>query len=186
MELGQTETPDSLFQTPQGASEKQYPPAELEQLRSKLLELVDTVKEYSDLLLSENPELTGKLEAVRKQFEQYSPQQLNSARAALNPADMNARFGEARATLEQFRPALEAIRQERREESKMRDSPGIELRESTGIQIMNRQVCRDGTARIPWRSSVGSGSRNVRSNRCGCDLIFIAAAVVRAGLSRGL
>jgi hypothetical protein len=121
-ELGQTETPDSLFQTPQGAAEKQYPPAELEELRSKLLELVDTVKEYSDLLLSENPELSGKLTAVRKQFEQYTPQQLNTYRAALNPADMNARFGEARATLELFRPALEAIRQERREESKMRDS----------------------------------------------------------------
>src|SRR4030095_4789496 len=116
-ELNQTETPDSLFQTPQGASEKQYPPAELEQLRSKLLELVDTVKEYSDLLLSENPELTGQLAAARKQFEQYTPQQLNTARAALNPAEMNARFGEARAPLEQFRPEFESIRQERREQS---------------------------------------------------------------------
>src|SRR5437660_2842707 len=73
MELSKTETPAQLFQTPQGASEKQYPREELEQLRSKLLELVDTVKDYSDLLLPDNPELTGKLEAARKQFEQYSP-----------------------------------------------------------------------------------------------------------------
>jgi hypothetical protein len=189
-ELGQTETPDSLFQTPQGASEKQYPPAELEQLRSKLIELVDTVKEYSDLLLTENPELTGKLEAVRKQFEQYSPQQLNSARAALNPADMNARFGEARATLEQFRPALEAIRQGRREESKMRDSPGIELRESTG-KLRESTAIQVESAGLPGRDGpdpvcealVGS-ARVTYAVTAAADLIFIAAAGVRAGLSR--
>ena len=97
-----TQTAPSLFQTPQARQvEKQYPPEELEQLRSKLLELVDTVKEYSDLLLPDNPEFAGKLDAARKQFEQFSPQQLNTFRATLNPAEMNARFGEARAALEQ-------------------------------------------------------------------------------------
>jgi hypothetical protein len=181
-ELNQTETPDSLFQT-QGASEKQYPPAELEQLRSKLLELVDTVKEYSDLILSENPELTGKLAAVRKQFEQYTPQQLNTYRAALNPAEMNARFGEARATLEQFRPALEAIRQERREESKMPDLTGIKQRESTVIQIESAGLPgRDGADPV-CEALVGS-ARVTYAVTAAADLIFIAAAGVRAGLSR--
>lgn len=182
-ELNQTETPDSLFQTPQGASEKQYPPEELEQLRSKLLELVDTVKDYSDLLLSENPELTGKLAAVRKQFEQYTPQQLNTYRAALNPAEMNARFGEARATLDQFRPLLEAIRQQRREESKMRDSPG-KLRESTGIQIESAGLPgRDGPDPV-CEALVGS-ARVTYAVTAAADVIFIAAAGIRAGLSRG-
>jgi len=183
-ELNQTETPYSLFQTPQGASEKQYPPAELEQLRSKLLELVDTVKEYSDLILSENPELTGKLAAVRKQFEQYTPQQLNTYRAALNPAEMNARFGEARATLEQFRPALEAIRQQRREESKTQDSPGIKMRESTGIQIESAGLPgRDGADPV-CEALVGS-ARVTYAVTAAADVIFIAAAGIRAGLSRG-
>ena len=183
-ELNQTEIPDPLFQTPQGASEKQYPPEELEQLRSKLLELVDTVKEYSDLLLSENPELTGKLTAVRKQFEQYTPQQLNTYRAALNPADMNARFGEARATLELFRPALEAIRQERREESKMRDSAGIKTRESTGIQIESAGLPgRDGAD--PVCEALVGNARVTYAVTAAADVIFIAAAGIRAGLSRG-
>jgi hypothetical protein len=182
-ELNQTETPDPLFQTPQGASEKQYPPEELEQLRSKLLELVDTVKEYSDLILSENPELTGKLTAVRKQFEQYSPQQLNTARAALNPAEMNARFGEARATLEQFRPLLEATRQQRREESKLQDSPG-KLRESTRIQIESAGLPgRDGPDPV-CEALVGS-TRVTYAVTAAADVIFIAAAGIRAGLSRG-
>ena len=93
-------TATSLFQTPQGTQvEKQYPPEELEQLRSMLLEFVDTVKEYSDLLLPDNPELGRKLDAARKQFEQYSPQQLYTLRATLNPAEMNARFEVARAAL---------------------------------------------------------------------------------------
>jgi hypothetical protein len=183
-ELNQTETPDPLFQTPQGASEKQYPPAELEQLRSKLLELVDTVKEYSDLLLSENPELGGKLTAVRKQFEQYTPQQLNTYRAALNPAEMNARFGEARATLELFRPALEAIRQERREESKMLDSAGIKTRESTGIQSESAGLPgRDGAD--PVCEALVGNTRVTYAVTAAADVIFIAAAGIRAGLSRG-
>ena len=183
-ELNQTETPDSLFQTPQGANEKQYPPAELEQLRSKLLELVDTVKEYSDLILSENPELTGKLEAVRKQFEQYTPQQLNTYRAALNPAEMNARFAEARATLEQFRPALEAIRQQRREESKMQDSTGMKLRESTGIQTESAGLPgRDGAD--PVCEALVGNTRVTYAVTAAADVIFIAAAGIRAGLSRG-
>src|SRR5439155_13879725 len=128
-----TQTAPSLFQTPLGRQvEKQYPPEELEQLRGKLLELVDTVKEYSDLLLPDNPEFAGKLDAARKQFEQFSPQQLNTFRATLNPAEMNARFGEARAALEQYRPALESIRQEKRQRSKLRQSTGIQI-ESAGL-----------------------------------------------------
>jgi hypothetical protein len=176
MELSKTETPAPLFQTTQGAYEKQYASEELEQLRSKLLELVDTVKEYSDLILSENPELIGKLEAARKQFEQYSPQQLNTIRAALNPAEMNARFGEARATLKQFRPALESIREQRVQQSK--------LRQSTAIQIESASLPgRDGPDPV-CDALVGSG-RVTYAVTAAADLIFIAAAGVRAGLSRG-
>src|SRR5437870_1410786 len=70
---------------------KQYSPEQLEELRSNLLELVDTVKEFSDLLLPEKSDLAKQLEQARKQFEQYSPQQLNLFRATLNPAEMNTR-----------------------------------------------------------------------------------------------
>src|SRR4030095_9607879 len=89
-------------------------------------------------------------------------------RAALNPAEMNARFGEARATLEQFRPALESIRQERREQSKMRESTGTKLRESTGIQIESAglpgrdgadPVCEAlvGNARVTYAGTAAAG-----------------------------
>jgi tetratricopeptide (TPR) repeat protein len=170
-----TETAAPLFQT-QRTDEKQYPAEELEQLRSKLLELVDTVKEYSDLLLPDNPELTGKLEAARKQFEQYSPQQLNAARAALNPAEMNARFGEARAALEEYRPALESVRQQRRQQSKLRQSTGVQIN-STGLPGRDSpdSVCD---------ALVGSGRVTYAMNTA-ADVIFIAASVVKEVASRG-
>jgi len=148
-------------------------------LRSKLLELVDTVKEYSDLLLPDNPELGGKLAAVRKQFEQYNPQQLNLFRATLNPAEMNARFAEARSTLEHFRPALEAIRQSKAQQSKLQQSSGMLQIESAGLPGREGPdpVCNAlpgvGTGRVSFATSTAA------------DVIFIAAAGVRAGLSRG-
>ena len=173
-----TQTAPSLFQTPQARQvEKQYPPEELEQLRSKLLELVDTVKEYSDLLLPDNPEFAGKLDAARKQFEQYSPQQLNTLRAALNPAEMNARFGEARATLEQYRPALESIRQEKRQRSKLQQPGGMLQIESAGLPD------REGPDPV-CDALVGSGRISFALNTA-ADAIFIAAAGVRAVASRG-
>jgi len=173
-----TQTAPSLFQTPQARQvEKQYPPEELEQLRSKLLELVDTVKEYSDLLLPDNPEFAGKLDAARKQFEQYSPQQLNTLRAALNPAEMNARFGEARAALEQYRPALESIRQEKRQRSKLQQPGGMLQIESAGLPD------REGPDPV-CDALVGSGRISFALNTA-ADAIFIAAAGVRAVASRG-
>lgn len=174
MELSKTETTAQLFETAPSANERRYPPEEIEQLRSKLLELVDTVKEFSDLLLPDNPELVGKLAAARKQFEQYSPEQLNIVRAALNPAEMNGRFAEARATLEEFRPALESVRQKRRQQ----------LDQSSGLQV--------DSAGLPDRAGpdpvcdalIGSG-RVSYAVTAAADAVFIAAAGVRAGLSRG-
>ncbi len=173
-------TATSLFQTPQGRQvEKQYPPEELEQLRSMLLEFVDTVKEYSDLLLPDNPELGRKLDAARKQFEQYSPQQLYTLRATLNPAEMNARFGEARAALEPYRPALESIRQEKLQLSKLQQSSGMVQIESAGLPDRGGPdaVCNAipgvGTGRVSFAVTTAA------------DAIFLTAAGIRAGLSRG-
>ncbi len=175
----QRQTEPSLFQTPPGRQvEKQYPPEELEQLRSMLLEFVDTVKEYSDLLLPDNPELGRKLDAARKQFEQYSPQQLYTLRATLNPAEMNARFGEARAALEQYRPALESIRQEK-QRSKLQQSSGMVQIESAGLpdRASPDAVCNAipgvGTGRVSFAVTTAA------------DAIFLTAAGIRAGLSRG-
>src|SRR5438105_1389878 len=167
-----TQTAPSLFQTPGRQIEKQYPPEELEQLRSKLLELVDAVKEYSDLLLPDNSEFAGKLDAARKQFEQYGPQQLNTLRAALNPAEMNAGFGEARAALEQYRPALESIRQEKQQRSKLQQPGGMLQIESAGLPD------REGPDPV-CDALVGSGRVSFALNTA-ADAIFIAAAGVRA------
>src|SRR5688572_33009007 len=63
----------AFLQTQEAAQTvKEYSPQELEELRSKFLELIDGVKKFADLVLSDNPELSGKLEQARKQFEQFS------------------------------------------------------------------------------------------------------------------
>ena len=177
-ELAKAETLAPLFRTPQSRQfEQQYLPDELEKLRSKLIELADVVKEYSDLLLPDNLELAGKLADARKQFENYTPQQLNSFRATLNPAEMNSRMAQARAALEQYRPALESIRQQRVQQSKLQQFASVFQIESAGLPN------REGPDAV-CNALVGTG-RVTAAMTIAADTIFITAAGVRSGLSRG-
>ena len=79
----------------------QYPVQELELLRGKLIELADAVKELSTLL-SDNDEEVKKLDQARASFEQLSVKDLNTYRAALDPARMNSGLVEARATIAEY------------------------------------------------------------------------------------
>ena len=88
-------------QSPQTDPKVQYPAEELEQLRGKLIEFADAIKELSGLL-ADNGEQVKKLDQARASFEQLSLKDLNTYRAALDPARMNAGLVEARATIAEY------------------------------------------------------------------------------------
>ena len=100
-------------------------------------------------------------------------------RSTLNPAEMNARFEVARAALEQYRPALESIRQEKLQRSKLQQSSGMVQIESAGLpdRAGPDAVCNAipgvGTGRVSFAVTTAA------------DAIFLTAAGIRAGLSRG-
>lgn len=85
-----------------------YSSEELEALRSKLLEVVDTVKEFSDTLRPGDVQSANNLSLARTQIEQYSAKQLSDLRASLDPSKMNGGLQNARAVLDDFRPAIQA------------------------------------------------------------------------------
>jgi len=168
-----------VFAPPAGTQEpaKQYSTEQLEELRTKLIELVDTVKDFSDLILPDDVAAAGKLAAAKKQFQGYTTQQLSLFRGILNPVEMNTRLGGARVALEQYRPALEAIRQDQTQSSKLRQSSAALTMDSTALPDREApdSVCN---------ALVGSG-RVTSAMTNAADVIFLAAAGLRAGLSRG-
>ena len=95
----------------QSMPQQQYPPAEIELLRIKLLELVDGVRDFSDSLLPGNSLMVEKLDKAVQQIAEMSPTELNRLRAGLDPSKMTVGLAEARAALADFKPALELFRQ---------------------------------------------------------------------------
>lgn len=160
--------------TPTG---KQYPAEELEDLRAKLIELVNTVKEFSDLILPDNIEMARNLNAARKQFEQHSPQQLNIFRATLNPASMDTHLAKARAVLNEFRPELERIRQAKLQRWEQLQSGAIMQMESATLPG------REGPD--PVCNALIGGSRATFAINTAADAVLLVAAGVQAVTSRG-
>jgi hypothetical protein len=155
----------------------QYSAQELEDLRGKFLELIETVKLFADLILYDNSELRGKLDQARTQFEQFTPQELNAVRATVDPATMNSRLAEARTVLEEYRPALERARDSKLQRLKSSESSGIitmDLGSFPGREGPDA-VC-DGL--------IGSG-RPSAALIISTETVFLAAAIVRAVASRG-
>src|SRR5688572_5241073 len=91
----------------------QHSAEELESLRSKLLELVDTVKDFSDSLQPSDTQAANNLARARTRIERLSARELNSMSSALDPSKMNAGLEKARSVLEEFKPALQAYHQSR-------------------------------------------------------------------------
>ena len=152
---------------------KQYSTEELEGLRSKFLELVDTLKQFSDLILPGNEEISTKLEIARKQFEQFTPNELKTLRNTLDPATMNGSLKQAREVLEEYRPALEHAQQVSMQRKKFGNTVNI------GAAFPGRDgpdaVC-DGL--------IGSG-RPSAALIISTDVVYFVAAGVRAVASRG-
>ena len=156
---------------------KEYPPEELEQLRSKFLELTDTVKQFADLILYDDDELKGKLDQARKQFEQFTPKELNALRAGLDPAKMNSHLAEALTVLEEYRPSLERAREARLQRSNLQKSGSIMTMDLTGLPG------RDGPDAV-CQGLIGSG-RPSAALIISTETVFLAASIVRAVASRG-
>lgn len=87
----------------------EYAPAELELMRAKLLELVDTVREFSDAVSPNDERRAEMLTQSRRRVLALTAEELTSMRAVLNPSNMNADLPWARAVLEDFKPALSGL-----------------------------------------------------------------------------
>jgi len=99
--LMMTVSSSASAQSPQTDPKVQYPAEELEQLRGKLIEMVDAVKQLSGLL-ADNSEELKKLDQARTFYEQLSSKELNMYRAAMDPAKMNAGLAEAQAVIAEY------------------------------------------------------------------------------------
>src|SRR5262245_41871910 len=99
--LMMTVSSPAYAQSPQTDPKVQYPAEELEQLRGKLIEMVDAVKQLSGLL-ADNSEELKKLDQARAFYEQLSLKDLNMYRAAMDPAKMNAGLAEAQAVIAEY------------------------------------------------------------------------------------
>jgi hypothetical protein len=81
---------------------QQYSAEELELVRSKLLDMVDAVKEFTQLFPS-NADNIRNLEAARAHFQQASQKELSAYRDAFDPATMNPGLADARAVIADFK-----------------------------------------------------------------------------------
>ena len=85
----------------------QYSTEELELLRSKMLELLDTVQDFSGTITPNDAGAAERLQAARKQLEQFTLKDLTALRAGIDPSKMKD-LTQERATLNEYKPAFEA------------------------------------------------------------------------------
>jgi hypothetical protein len=150
----------------------QYSSEELESLRGKLLELVDTVKDFSETLKPGDVQSANSLSRARVQIEQYSTKELNSLRASLDPSKMNGGLENARTVLNDFKPALQAYQ--------ARNSlvvKGVSMENSVAFPPVDAPdaVCA---------ALVGSG-RPSSALVIAADAVYMAAKIVDVALNRG-
>ncbi len=79
----------------------QYSPQTLEDFRVELLNLADTVQEFSVLVPANVVDLDS-LQQARLQIQQMPAQSFNALRAVIDPARLHARLQRARAVLEKY------------------------------------------------------------------------------------
>lgn len=139
----------------------QYSAEELESTRTKILELLNTVQEFSDTIMPNDKNSAERLDAARKQLEQFSAADLNALRAAIDPSKMND-LSQARAALAEFKPALEA----KNGKDAARALPGVEAPDA---------VCE---------ALVGSG-RPSSAVVIAADAVYFAAKILDIALNRG-
>lgn len=107
----------ALFQSIRNQDgQTQYSPEDLEQMRTALLELVDSNQELSTLL---SPQGKGRVRSdlglekdedqfaeVRNRIQQMTGEQLTNLRKVLNPSKMRAKLASSRATFSEYKNSL--------------------------------------------------------------------------------
>lgn len=152
-----------------------YSSDELEALRSKLLEVVDTVKDFSDTLRPGDVQSANNLALARAQIEQYSAKQLAELRVTMDPSKMNGSLQNARAILNDFKPSIQASYA--RNSQSTTSMKGAYMENSAafpGVELPDA-VCQ---------ALVGSG-RPAADLVIAADAVYFAAKVVNIALSRG-
>lgn len=148
-----------------GAPEQvQYSSDELESLRSKLLELVDAVNDFSQSLKPGDAQAASSIARARTQIEQYSAKELNSLRASLDPSKMNGELAGARDVLNDFKPALQ-------------ESQARNFKSAVGLKGM-MQINSAGFPAVEGPDAVCSAL--IGSGRPSSDLVIAADAVYMA------
>jgi hypothetical protein len=159
-----------------GAPEQvQYSSDELESLRSKLLELVDTLKDFTDSVTPGDAQAAISLRRARKQVEQYSAKELNALRAAIDPSKINGGLDAARATLNEFKPALQAYHA--RNFQSAVGTKGVSVDSSVGFPTVE-------DADAVCAALVGSG-RPSSDLVIAADAVYFAAKILDIALNRG-
>ncbi len=98
----------------------EFPPEELEQMRSALIELLDSVQEFAALMSPEARRKAGmkdfgeklsedQSDEVRTQIQNMSGQELTTLRKVLNPAKMRTKIAASRATLNEYKNSVSEV-----------------------------------------------------------------------------
>ncbi|HVQ35912.1 MAG TPA: hypothetical protein VMS31_00165 [Pyrinomonadaceae bacterium] len=151
-----------------------YSAEELEALRTRLLEVVDTVKDFSETLKPGDVQAVNNLSLARTQIEQYNTKQLATLRASLDPAQMNGGLQNARAILNDFKPAIQGYYAKTSQAALM--IKGAQMENSTGFPTVAGPdaVCL---------ALVGAG-RPASDIIIAADAVYFAAKVLDIALNR--
>ena len=161
----------SAIQSKGESDQVQYSADELELLRSKLLELVDTVKDFSETLRPGDAQAADNLARARTQIENYSAKELNSLRASLDPSKINAALPGARAVLNDFKPALQVLKAD------------SDVRSKSGFVIYSAGLPPVDPPDAVCQALVGSG-RPSSELIIATDAVYMAAKIVDVALNR--
>jgi len=146
---------------------KEFSPEELEQMRSALLDLLDTVQVLTTLRSADGgfgEKSKGEdYESLKAQIQQMSGKELNVLRAALDPSKMRATLAKSRAVLDAFKNRAAA-----KSSRAGGDSPGFP-------QV--NPYCDDIPTTAEYRAAeiallVAEGVRDVAQN--GCNEVIVA------------
>jgi hypothetical protein len=133
--------------TPKGGQQQdQYSQEELEQMRSALLDLANSVKDLTELA----PDTfdAGRLDEATRQLTELSYEQLGKLRKVLNPANMSERLATARASVAEYKLSVQG--KDRVQIQKAgRKKGGVVGINSAGFPTASGLCSGDGPNRIP-------------------------------------
>ncbi len=179
----------------------EFSPEELEQMRSALLELLDTVQEFSGLLSPEARSKAGmkdfgeqlsesQSDEARMQIQKMSSQELTTLRKVLNPAKMRTKLAASRSTLNEYKDGVSKAISETGNRPGL---PGIDsycgAPVSTGVIIAAdavffiaegvRDAAQNGCNQV--LVVLGAGG-NARSVCFATDAVYIIAKAINQGI----